>query len=202
MKIAISKDRRHRKPLPPWVDLEQVKKTLWVSPAIPWLPVDRTKKDDVVESVILAAEMVRQTPRGNRFMTLRLIKGDIRLGPGGAKMERQPGDEEILASGHMRMEQFAKSLYVPIGRCPSVYSISFYEDGVEVHTSSVPGSLCKDPQLVVNVCRGFDRPKKEAKANMTSPASYAVMTFLWNEGGKSFGMWSDRMEMLTPEEGA
>ena len=55
---------------------------------------------------------------------------------------------------------------------------------MDVVTTSVAGGMPYDAQIVVNVCRGCDKPKR-----FVAGCNYANMTFLFNEGNKSFEKW-------------
>jgi hypothetical protein len=43
--------------------------------------------------------------------------------------------------------------------------------------------------MVANVCRGYSKPKKFVAGH-----AYATMTFLFNEGNKSFEKWLKGLE--------
>ena len=93
---------------------------------------------------------------------------------------------QTIAFGVMPLKKFLAATEVSLGRKATARIFTFYETGVDVITTSVAGGLPYDAQIVANVCRGYDKPNK-----FIAGMNYASMTFLFNEGNKSFEKWRD-----------
>lgn len=180
---------KSRAPLPPWVDvIESANKDYWMSPCIPWLPSAMTNKEDVFDGVALTA-LVQETRGGRKLVEMRLEKREFTLKRSGEAVAGELYQESTVAFGAFPLKKFLGAMEVPFGRKATSRIFTFYEDDMDVITTSVAGGLPYDEQLVVNVCRGYDKPKRFAAGH-----SYATMTFLFNEGAKSFEKWLERLK--------
>ena len=183
--------------LPPWVEVEKSgNKDLWTSPAIPVMPV-KEYRDDFFDGLVLTANVVN-SPKNVKYVELRLEKRDFTLrGDGVAAFDDVPYEgrgrfrlPKTIAWGSMRLGDFVGKTGCAPGRRITSYIFAFYEDGIDVVATSVAGGYPQyDPQIVVNICRGYNKPKK-AHAGF----SYANMTFLFNEGGREFGKYRRGIE--------
>ena len=163
--------------LPPWVDVSgNVNKDYWISPALPWMPVSDTYGSNDFSGIVLTALLHRIR---SGVVEMRLERRNFILKRNGTAATTDIG--QTIAFGTMPLNKFLKATEVSLGRSPSARIFTFYETGIDVITTSVAGGLPYDAQIVANVCRGYDRPKKLMVGN-----SYASMTFLFNEGNKSF----------------
>ena len=154
-------------------------------------------RDDFFDGLVLTADVVNDT-NGVKYVELRLEKRDFTLrGDGVAAFDDAPFEgrgrfhlPKTIAWGSMLLGEFVKKADCAPGRSVTSYIFTFYEDGIDVVATSVAGGCptC-EPQVVVNICRGYDKPKK-AYAGF----NYANMTFLFNECGSGFGEYRRRIE--------
>ena len=168
--------------LPPWVDVSgNVNKDYWISPALPGIPVSDTYGSNDFSGIVLTALLHRIR---SGVVEMRIERRNFTLKRNGTAATTDIG--QTIAFGTMPLNKFLKATEVSFGRSPSSRIFTFYENGVDVMTISVAGGLPYDAQIVANVCRGYDRPKK-----FIAGTSYASMTFLFNEGAEKFRKWRD-----------
>ena len=172
--------------LPPWIDVTNPYKEFWMSPAMPWLPVRDSYGRDKFDGIVLTA-LLTEDEKHKKFVEVRLEKRPFVIKANG--LAEMCGIDKTLAFGSFPLKKFLDAMEVPSGRKASSRIFTFYEDDMDVATTSVAGGLPYDAQLVVNVCRGYDKPKRFAAGH-----SYATMTFLFNEGAKSFEKWLERVK--------
>lgn len=183
--------------LPPWVEVEKSSdKDMWISPAIPVMPVYEYR-DDFFDGLVLTANVVKDT-NDVKYVELRLEKRDFTLrGDGVAAFDDAPFEgrgrfslPKTIAWGAMLLGEFVKKTGCAPGRRVTSYIFTFYENGIDVVATSVAGGCFPyEPQIVVNICRGYDKPEI-AYAGF----NYANMTFLFNEGVKGFGKYRSGIE--------
>ena len=173
--------------LPPWVDVSgNANKEYWLSPAMPWMPVVDTDGEDDFFGLVLTA-LLQEVEGGRKFVEMRLERRRFDLEADGTASMGEIG--QTIAFGAFPLKKFLDAMEVPFGRKATSRIFTFYEDDMDAITTSVAGGLPYDAQLVVNVCRGYDKPKRFAAGH-----SYATMTFLFNEGAKSFEEWLERVK--------
>ena len=175
------------KALPPWVDVKQTgNPEYWVSPAIPCLPARETASDDRFDAFALTALVTSGGSKKHKYVKLRVVRIGMTLLHRGIAVPDGVSDSDdlhqTLACGTMRLDKFLKLALAPIGRSVVSYQLSLYEDGIEMVTNTVAGGYLHEPQIIVNVCRGFDKPKKPEERSH----AYATIRLLFNEGAKSF----------------
>lgn len=183
--------------LPPWVEVEKSsEKDFWTSPAIPVMPVNEYRVD-TFDGLVLTADVVNSR-NDVKYVELRLERREFRVkGDGVAAFDDDPHNgrgrfhiPKMIAYGSMRLGEFVEKTACAPGRRITSYIFTFYEDDIDVVATSVAGGcLPYDPQIVVNICRGYNKPKK-AYAGF----NYANMTFLFNEGGSRFGKYRSQIE--------
>ncbi len=174
-------------PLPPWVDVSgNADNDYWISPALPWMPVSDTDGRDDFSGLVLTA-LLQEVRGGRKFVEMRLERRRFMLKADGTASMGEIG--QTIAFGAMPLKKFLEATDVSIGRTASSRIFTFYENGVDVITGSVAGGLPDNAQIVVNVCRGYDMPDK-----FIVGMNYASMTFLFNEGNKSFEKWRKGLE--------
>ncbi len=173
--------------LPPWVDVSgNSNGDYWLSPAMPWLPVHDSDGEDEFCGLVLTA-LLQNMWNGKKFVEMRLEKRPFTLNADGTAEMCELG--QTIAFGAMPIRQFLKYTEVPPGRRAMSRIFTFYEDDMDIVTTSVAGGIPYNTQIVVNVCRGYDKPKR-----FVAGCNYANMTFLFNEGAKSFEAWRDRLK--------
>jgi hypothetical protein len=171
--------------LPPWVDVSgNGNKDYWISPALPWMPVSDTDGRDDFIGIVLTALLHRIS---GGIVEMRLERRRFILKRDGTATIGAIG--QTVAFGTMPLKKFLAATDVSIGRKATSRIFTFYETGVDVITASVAGGLPYDAQIVANVCRGYDRPKK-----FMAGTNCASMTFLFNDGNKSFEKWRKGLE--------
>ena len=171
--------------LPPWVDVSgNGNKDYWISPALPWMPVSDTDGRDDFSGIVLTALLHRIR---SGIVEMRLERRRFMLKRDGTATIGEIG--QTVAFGTMPLKKFLAATDVSLGRKATARIFTFYETGVDVITTSVAGGLPYDAQIVANVCRGYDRPKR-----FMAGTNYASMTFLFNEGNKSFEEWRNGLE--------
>ena len=173
--------------LPPWVDVSgNGNKDYWISPALPWMPVSDTDGRDDFSGIVLTALLHRIR---SYIVEMRLERRRFMLKRDGTATIGEIG--QTVAFGTMPLKKFLAATDVSIGRKATARIFTFYETGVDVITTSVAGGLPYDAQIVANVCRGYDKPNK-----FIAGMNYASMTFLFNEGNKSFEKWRNGLKCL------
>lgn len=171
--------------LPPWVDVSgNANKDYWLSPALPWMPVSDTDGCDDFSGIVLTALLHRIR---SCIVEMRLERRMFTLKNDGTASIGEIG--QTVAFGTMPLKKFLDATDVSIGRKATARIFTFYETGVDVITTSVSGGLPYDAQIVANVCRGYNKPDKFVAGH-----AYANMTFLFNEGNKSFEEWRRGLE--------
>jgi hypothetical protein len=174
-------------PLPPWVDVSgNANKDYWISPALPWMPSSDTNGRDDFSGIVLTA-LLHKMKGGRKMVEMRLERRMFMLKRDGTATIGAIG--QTIAFGVLPLKKFLKATEVAIGRSVSSRIFTFYENDIDVITTSVAGGLPYDAQIVANLCRGYDKPKKFIAGH-----SYATMTFLFNEGNKSFEKWRKGLE--------
>ena len=174
-----AKKRAH---LPPLVDVSgNANKDYWLSPAMPWMPVVDTDGQDDFSGLVLTA-LLQKIKGGRKFVEMRLERRRFMLKADGTASMGAIG--QTIAFGAMPLKKFLEATEVTPGRRASSRIFTFYENDIDVITASVAGGIPYDAQIVVNVCRGYDKPKR-----FVAGCNYANMTFLFNEGNKSFEKW-------------
>ena len=169
-------------PLPPWVDVSgNANKDYWISPALPWMPSSDTNGRDDFSGIVLTA-LLNKMKGGRKMVEMRLERRMFMLKRDGTATIGAIG--QTIAFGVLPLKKFLAATDVSIGRKATARIFTFYETGVDVITTSVAGGLPYDAQIVANVCRGYDKPNK-----FIAGTNYASMTFLFNEGNKSFEKW-------------
>ena len=173
--------------LPPLVDVAQTGNAdYWVSPALPCLPVRDTRESDRFEAFALTALVTSGRSKKHKYVELRVVRIGMTLLHSGIAVPDGVSDSDdlhqTLAYGTMRLDKFLKLALAPIGRSVTSYQFSLYEDGIEMVTNTIAGGYLHEPQIIVNVCRGYDKPKKAEDRSH----AYATIRFLFNEGAKSF----------------
>lgn len=170
--------------LPPWVDVKQPSGNYWISPALPFLPVRDTMEDDRFEAIALSALVVKCGKKRKPYVELRPVRIGMTLNASGIAIPDGVSDPDdlcqTLAYGSMPLDMFLKRIVPPLGRSVTSYVFTFYEDGMDVVTNTVAGGY-DEPQIVVEICRGYDKPKKPEDRSHV----YANMQYLFNEGAKS-----------------
>jgi hypothetical protein len=173
--------------LPPWVDVSGIEnKDYWISPVLPWMPVTDTYGKDEFSGIVLTAILHRIR---SGIVEMRLERRMFMLKRNGTAAMGAIG--QTIAFGTMPLKKFLEATDVSIGRKATARIFTFYETGVDVITTSVAGGLPYDAQIVANICRGYDKPKK-----FIAGTNYASMTFLFNEGNKSFEKWRKGLDCL------
>lgn len=171
--------------LPPWVDVSGIEnKDYWMSPALPWLPVSDTDGRNDFSGIVLTGLLHRI--RGG-IVEMRLCRRMFTLKRDGTAAVGDIG--QTIAFGTMPLKKFLKATEVTPGRRASSRIFTFYEENIDVITASVAGGIPCDSQIVVNVCRGYGMPDR-----FVAGCNYANMTFLFNEGSKSFEEWRRELE--------
>lgn len=169
-------------PLPPWVDVSgDENKDYWISPALPLMPSSDTKGKDDFSGIVLTA-LLHKMKGGRKTVEMRLNKSMFMLKRDGTATIGEIG--QTIAFGAMPLKKFLAATDVSFGRTATARIFTFYENGVDVITTSVAGGLPYAAQIVANVCRGYDKPNK-----LIAGMNYASITFLFNEGNKSFEKW-------------
>lgn len=167
-------------PLPPWVDVSgNANKDYWISPALPWMPSSDTNGMDDFSGIVITALLHRIR---SGVVEMRLERRMFTLKGNGTATMGAIG--QTVAFGTMPLKKFLEVTDVSIGFRASSRTFMFYETGIDVITASVACGVPCDAKIVANVCRGYDRPKK-----FMPGMNYASMTFLFNEGNKSFEKW-------------
>lgn len=174
--------------LPPWVDVSgNGNKDYWISPVLPWMPVSDTDGRDDFSGIVLTALLHRIR---SGIVEIRLERRRFMLKRDGTATIGAIG--QTVAFGTMPLKKFLKATEVTPGRRASSRIFTFYEESIDVITASVAGGIPYDsPQIVVNVCRGYSMPDR-----FVAGCNYANMTFLFNEGNKSFEKWRKGLECL------
>ena len=171
-------------PLPPLVDVSwNENDDYWISPALPWFPSSDTNGKDDFSGIVLTA-LLHKMKGGRKMVEMRLEKRMFMLNMDGTAKIWSIG--QTIAFGVLPLKKFLAATEVSLGRKATARMFTFYETGVDVITTSVAGGLPYDAQIVANVCRGYDKPNK-----FIAGMNYASMTFLFNEGNKSFEKWRD-----------
>ena len=171
-------------PLPPLVDVSgNENDDYWISPALPWFPSSDTNGKDDFSGIVLTA-LLHKMKGGRKMVEMRLEKRLFVLKMDGTAKIWSIG--QTIAFGALPLKKFIADTDVAIGRKATARLFTFYETGVDVITTSVAGGLPYDAQIVANVCRGYDKTNK-----FIAGMNYASMTFLFNEGNKSFEKWRD-----------
>lgn len=189
--------------LPPWVEVEKISdKDLWISTAISVMPVSEYS-DNSFDGLVLTSDVVNSRS-DVKYVELRLEKREFIVNNDGvAEFDDDPLNgrgkfhvPKTIAWGSVRLGEFVKKTDCAPGRSVASYIFTFYEDGIDVVATSVAGGCPQcDPQVVVNVCRGYDKPKNElALLKAYAGFNYANMTFLFNECGRGFGEYRRRIE--------
>lgn len=169
-------------PLPPWVDVSgNENNDYWISPALPWMPSSETNGKDDFSGIVLTA-LLHKIKGGRKMVEMRLEKRMFMLNMDGTAKIWSIG--QTIAFGALPLKKFLADTDVSIGRKATARIFTFYETGVDVITTSVSGGLPYDTQIVANVCRGYGKPDR-----FVAGTNYASMTFLFNEGNKSFEKW-------------
>ena len=160
-------------PLPPWVDVSgNANKDYWISPALPWMPSSDTNGRDDFSGIVLTA-LLHKMKGGRKMVEMRLEKRMFMLNMDGTAKIWSIG--QTIAFGVMPLKKFLAATEVSLGRKATARIFTFYENGVDVITTSVAGGLPYDAQIVANVCRGYNKPDK-----FIAGTNYATMTFLFN----------------------
>lgn len=178
-------------PLPPLVDVSiKDNNDNWISPALPWMPSSDTNGMGYFSGIVLTA-LLHKMKSGRKMVEMRLEKRMFILkSDGTATIGSTIGAiGQTIAFGVLPLKKFLKATDVSIGRKPTARIFTFYENGVDVITPSVAGGLPYDYQIIANVCRGYGKPDK-----FISGTNYASMTFMFNEGNKSFEKWRNGLE--------
>ena len=174
-------------PLPPWVDVSgNANKDYWISPALPWMPSSDTNGKDDFSGIVLTA-LLHKMKGGRKMVEMRLERRMFMLKRDGTATIGAIG--QTIAFGVLPLKKFLAATDVSLGRKATTRIFTFYETGVDVITTSVAGGLPYDAQIVANVCRGYSKPDK-----FVAGTNYASMTFLFNEGNKSFEKWRKGLE--------
>ena len=121
---------------------------------------------------------------GRKMVEMRLEKRMFMLNMDGTAKIWSIG--QTIAFGVMPLKKFLAATEVSLGRKATARIFTFYETGVDVITTSVAGGLPYDAQTGPHVCTGYDKPNK-----FSAGMNDASMTFLFNEGNKSFEKWRD-----------
>ena len=180
--------------LPPWVDVEQPAAVPdWVSPAMPCLPVRDTRGDgDRFEAFALTARAVPHGTaaggkRNGKYVELRLVRIGMTPKGDGTAVPDSPlspyGLHQTLAYGAMPLDKFVDRVIPQLGRSPTAYEFTFYEDAMDLVAHTVAGGFYSEPPLIVKVARGIDSTKKPESRG---PVGDANMLFVFGEGAKSF----------------
>ena len=171
-------------PLPPWVDVSgNENNDYWISPALPWMPSSETNGKEDFSGIVLTA-LLHKIKGGRKMVEMRLEKRMFMLKMDGTAKIWSIG--QTIAFGVLPLKKFLADTDVSLGRKATARIFTFYETGVDVITTSVSGGLPDDTQIVANVCRGYGKPDR-----FVAGTNYASMTFLFNEGNKSFEKWRD-----------
>ena len=179
--------------LPPWVDVVGPdSEKCWISPALPCLPVRELQDDGRFEAIALTALALKRGARCTPYIEFRVERTGMTLGPDGTAMpDRNDGHglHQVLAYGSVRLDRLVKVALPPLGRSVTAYVLTFYENGFDMRADTVAGGYLYEPQIVVEVHRGYDRPTRPAERSCTC----GNIRFLFNEGGKAFKKFVRRL---------
>lgn len=180
MKVSREADR-----LPPFVDVENpANKDYWISPALPCLPAVDTREEDRFEAFALTALLLECGKDRKPYIEIRTVRTGMTLLSKGTAISDGMGEDgllQTLAYGSMPLEQFLNCILPPDGSSVFSYIFTFYEDGMKVKINTIVGRYSDEPQIIVDICRGYNLPKR----NDDKSHEYGNITYSFDEGGKS-----------------